>query len=274
MSISSLAVQGASKPSDFIKISWVDKLLPDYFSVLRFLSVTDFSVIKSTARETLLPVDLLRGVDLSKNKFVTLLGVVVCGVWTVPEGCRGGATVGLIDTRMHNIHEGTICKFSAAASVRDFQVKFIPNYSITAADASRNPWKMFVRVSGVDIKEGFSPLSLEIACLVATSNSIFKKGLRVAVKEFAISSDAAVAVDSISSHVEPFFDAVPITRSVVEFDKSYRRPVSNVRQTGNAVQRGRVGKSSSKNSRKGDSTDAASEASGFDFSDGLLSDHS
>ena len=40
------------------------------------------------------------------------MGVMVSGVWNVPESCRGGATVALVDTRMHSVAEGTICKFS------------------------------------------------------------------------------------------------------------------------------------------------------------------
>ena len=45
-----------------------------------------------------------------------------------------------------------------------------------AADALRDPWSLFVRLSNVGIKDGFHPLTLEVACLVATTNSIIKKG--------------------------------------------------------------------------------------------------
>lgn len=224
MSVEKVSVQEALKPKDFIKISWVDKLLPDFFSVFRFLTITDYSVIKAHKYESFVPVDLLRGVDLTKHKFVTLLGVAVVGVWTIPENCSGGATVGLIDTRMARVHEGTICKFSVSASARDFTVKFIPNYHITAADAARNPWKLFIRILGVDIKEGFSPLSLEIAALVATTNSIFKRGLRVAIKEKNLSSESLVSFAENQSVVEGFFDNLPIARSITEFDRSYKRP--------------------------------------------------
>ena len=37
---------------------------------------------------------------------------------SLTESCRGGATVALVDTRMHSVAEGTICKFSAPATVR------------------------------------------------------------------------------------------------------------------------------------------------------------
>lgn len=223
MSLDRVSSQAALTPRDFVKISWVDKLLPDFFSVFRFLSITDYSVIKAHSYESFIPVDLLKGVDLSKSKFVTLLGVAIVGVWTVPENCSGGATVGLIDTRMQRVDEGTVCKFSVSASARDFVVKFIPNYHITSADASRNPWKLFIRLKGVHIKEGYSPLSLEVAALVATTNSIFKKGLRVAVREKNLSNQSLVSFAEEPAAVESFFDSLPIARSVIEFDKSYSR---------------------------------------------------
>ena len=64
----------------------------------------------------------------------------------------------LVDTRMHSVAEGTICKSSAPATVREFSVRFIPNYSVVAADALRDPWSLFVRLSNVGIKDGFHPL--------------------------------------------------------------------------------------------------------------------
>lgn len=221
MSVSKLGVKNVLKPQEFVKLNWVDKVLPDMFTVFRYLSVTDYSVIKSRDSECLIPVDLLRGVDLSKSKYVTLVGVVISGVWTIPENCAGGATVALVDTRMSMVDEGTICKFSVAASARDFMVKLIPNYYVTATDASSKPWSIFVRVSGVRIKEGFSPLTLEIASLVATTNSILKKGLRVSVLESVVGSDASVNLDSASEKVQPFFDSVPITAAVISRDRSY-----------------------------------------------------
>nr|WBK62791.1 movement protein [Zucchini green mottle mosaic virus] len=221
MSVSKLGVKNVLKPQEFVKLNWVDKVLPDMFTVFRYLSVTDYSVIKSRDSECLIPVDLLRGVDLSKSKYVTLVGVVISGVWTIPENCAGGATVALVDTRMSMVDEGTICKFSVAASARDFMVKLIPNYYVTATDASSKPWSIFVRVSGVRIKEGFSPLTLEIASLVATTNSILKKGLRVSVLESVVGSDASVNLESASEKVQPFFDSVPITAAVISRDRSY-----------------------------------------------------
>ena len=37
----------------------------------------------------------------------------------------------------------------APATVREFSVRFIPNYSVVAADALRDPWSLFVRLSNV-----------------------------------------------------------------------------------------------------------------------------
>nr|QSM07162.1 movement protein [Cucumber fruit mottle mosaic virus] len=231
MSISKVGVRNALKPEEFVKITWVDKILPDAFTILRYLSITDYSVVQSKDYEHLIPVDLLRGVDFSKSKYVTLVGVVISGVWTIPENCAGGATVALVDTRMSLVSEGTICKFSVSAASRDFTVKLIPNYYVTAADAASKPWSLFVRISGVRIKDGFSPLTLEIASLVATTNSILKKGLRVSVLESVVGSDASVSLDTLSEKVQPFFDSVPITASVVSRDRSYvsksRPPVRN-----------------------------------------------
>lgn len=260
MSISNLSVESQLKPSNFIKLSWVDRLLPDYFSILRFISVTDHSVVKAREYESFLPVELLRGVDLTKHKYVTLLGVVISGVWTIPEGCSGGATIGLVDTRMERVSEGTVCKFSVPASVREFNVRFIPNYSITASDAARHPWSLFVRLKGVSIKDSFSPLTLEIAALVATTNSIIKKSLKAVVSSVVVGSDAAVAIEDKDSSVNSFFDSVPITKSVINFDKSYK---SKVPRKGSSVVSG-----------KGKAGVGTSGPTDTEFSDyGLHSDH-
>lgn len=261
MSISSLSVENQLKPSNFVKLSWVDKVLPDYFSILRFISVTDFSVVKAKEYESFLPIELLRGVDLSKHKYVTLLGVVISGVWTIPEGCAGGATVGLVDTRMERVVEGTVCKFSVPASVREFNVRFIPNYSITAADAARNPWSLFVRLKGVNIKDSFSPLTLEVASLVATTNSIIKKSLKAKISDVVVGSDAAVSIEARDNVVSTFFDAAPIVKSVLHFDKSYK---------GRSGAKLDVGEGVVRRKRAGTSGPASSEIS----DDGLLSDHS
>lgn len=260
MSISNLSVESQLKPSNFVKLSWVDRLLPDYFSILRFISVTDHSVVKAREYESFLPVELLRGVDLTKHKYVTLLGVVISGVWTIPEGCSGGATIGLVDTRMERVSEGTVCKFSVPASVREFNVRFIPNYSITASDAARHPWSLFVRLKGVSIKDSFSPLTLEIAALVATTNSIIKKSLKAVVSSVVVGSDAAVAIEDKDSSVNSFFDSVPITKSVINFDKSYK---SKVPRKGSSVVSG-----------KGKARVGTSGPTDTEFSDyGLHSDH-
>jgi len=256
MSVDKVSVQDALKPKDFIKISWVDKLLPDYFTVFKFLSITDCSIIKANQYESFIPVDLLRGVDLTRSKYVTLLGVAVVGVWTIPDNCAGGATVGLIDTRMGRVSEGTVCRFSVSAAAREFTVKFIPNYHITAADAVRNPWKLFVRLKGVNIKEGFSPLSLEVAALVATTNSIFKRGLRVAIREKNLSNESLVSFSEEPAPVESFFDNLPIARSIVEFDRSYKRESVN--------RRGRDPRSKPR-------AESASELSEFESEDALRS---
>ena len=47
MSLSKVSVENSLKPEKFVKISWVDKLLPNYFSILKYLSITDFSVVKA-----------------------------------------------------------------------------------------------------------------------------------------------------------------------------------------------------------------------------------
>lgn len=263
MSLSKVSVENSLKPEKFVKISWVDKLLPNYFSILKYLSITDFSVVKAQSYESLVPVKLLRGVDLTKHLYVTLLGVVVSGVWNVPESCRGGTTVALVDTRMHSVAEGTICKFSAPATVREFSVRFIPNYSVVAADALRDPWSLFVRLSNVGIKDGFHPLTLEVACLVATTNSIIKKGLRASVVESVVSSDQSIVLDSLSEKVEPFFDKVSISAAVMARDPSYRSRSQSVG--------GRGKRHSKPPNRRLDS--ASEESSSVSFEDGLQSDH-
>lgn len=78
MSLSKVSVENSLKPEKFVKISWVDKLLPNYFSILKYLSITDFSVVKAQSYESLVPVKLLRGVDY-KTPLCHIVGR--CGFW-------------------------------------------------------------------------------------------------------------------------------------------------------------------------------------------------
>ena len=118
-------------------------------------------------------------------------------------------------------------------------------------------------LSNVGIKDGFHPLTLEVACLVATTNSIIKKGLRASVVESVVSSDQSIVLDSLSEKVEPFFDKVPISAAVMARDPSYRSRSQSVG--------GRGKRHSKPPNRRLDS--ASEESSSVSFEDGLQSDH-
>ena len=78
MSLSKVSVENSLKPEKFVKISWVDKLLPNYFSILKYLSITDFSVVKVYS--------VIRSLEVLNKEAIVDPGVHITLVDGVP-GC-------------------------------------------------------------------------------------------------------------------------------------------------------------------------------------------
>ena len=58
--------------------------------------------------ESLSEVNLLKGVKLIDSGYVCLAGLVVTGEWNLPDNCRGGVSVCLVDKRMERADEATL----------------------------------------------------------------------------------------------------------------------------------------------------------------------
>ncbi|ADN93255.1 28 kDa movement protein [Frangipani mosaic virus] len=170
------------KVNDFVKMSFADKILPRSLTRLRTVSISETNVVKLSGLGSTVNLNILKGVVLnSESKYVTIRGVVISGVWMVPEGCGGGATVTLMDRRMKGFKNGLVAEFKTRASSRDFQFKFIPNYSMCVDDVKRAPWELFFKLVGVPIEDGYYPLAIEIATLVEQSRTIINHGLRATI---------------------------------------------------------------------------------------------
>lgn len=174
------------KPSldvgSFIKVSTVDRLTPRKLSRFRRVAVSETNVIKMSGAGSFVSIDILKGIELdSKYKYVTIIGAVISGEWTVPEGCSGGAVISLMDKRMKGFKAGLISELKTKASARRFQVKFVPNYSLFMEDAVRKPWEVYFKLVKVPIEDSYYPLAVEIAVLVEQSVSIIQHGLRATI---------------------------------------------------------------------------------------------
>lgn len=162
------------------------------------MSVSDVNVVKMSGLGSTQRVDILAGVNLDeKYKYVFIRGVVISGVWTVPEGCAGGAVVSLMDKRMKGYQAGLVAELKTYAKERKFQVKFVPNYAMYVEDAKRKPWEVFFKLVKVPIEDSYYPLAVEIAVLVEQSSSIIDHGLRATVLNRCSGDDSGLMLPSI-----------------------------------------------------------------------------
>ena len=87
--------------------------------------------------ESLSEVNLLKGVKLIEGGYVCLVCLVVSGEWNLPDNCRGGVSVCMVDKRMERADEATLGSYYTAAAKKRFQFKVVPNYGITTKDAEK-----------------------------------------------------------------------------------------------------------------------------------------
>lgn len=166
------------KVSEFLDLSKAEKLLPKALTRLKTVSVSSRDVVKLKGRNELNDVKLLQGVPFDKYKYVGIIGIVVSGEWLLPDNVAGGVTISFVDKRMRNSREATLGTYRSAAKDKRFQFKLIPNYFVSREDAKRNPWQMLVHIKGVDMEEGWCPLTIEVVSVAMCANNVVTKGLK------------------------------------------------------------------------------------------------
>ena len=153
------------------------------------------------------------------NGYVNLVGLVVAGEWNLPDNCRGGVSVCLIDKRMKRASEATLGSYTCKAARKSFSFKLIPNYSVTSQDAERRPWEVMVNIKGVEMQEGWCPLSLEFVSVCIVTKNIIRKGLRE--KLINVSEDASIELTE--EVVDEFFESVPMAKRLTYFRNKKKR---------------------------------------------------
>ncbi|QOC69616.1 movement protein [Hoya necrotic spot virus] len=191
------------KVADFINLSKAEEILPKFMTKLKSVSISSNDVVVVDGVHTLSDIDLLKGIDVSKYRYVGVLGVVVSGEWMTYSKVRGAVTVSLVDKRMTNAREAIIGCYKAQAKERNFSFKLVPNYFVTATDAVRKPWQLLVQLNGLRMDEGWSALSLEVVSVCICANSIVSKGLRERV---LTAGEGSVDFEKV---VDDFVDNVP-----------------------------------------------------------------
>ena len=150
-------------------------------------------------------------------------GLKVSGEWNLPDNCRGGVSVCIVDKRMKRSKEATLGAYHAPACKKNFSFKLIPNYSITSEDAEKHPWQVLVNIKGVAMEEGYCPLSLEFVSICVVHKNNVRKGLR----ERILRVTDGLPIELTEKVVEEFVDEVPMAVKLERFRKTKKRVVGN-----------------------------------------------
>lgn len=184
------------KPENFVKISMMKKL--SFKQPKRVCSIVQSDTVKMSGNgNTLFTFDILKDVLELADSFVyvSFVGLVISGEWLVPKNTPGSAEVFIVDNRLKG-RFSVLSKFQCDASVQSFQFKTAPNYSLTVEDAKKGPFELFATVKDLPFKDGFNPLSVEVACLVQFSNCVIDRSLTV--KFNSKFSQAEVTVEQVN----------------------------------------------------------------------------
>lgn len=92
-----LVVKDDVKISEFINLSAAEKFLPAVMTSVKTVRISKVDKVIAMENDSLSDVDLLKGVKLVKDGYVCLAGLVVSGEWNLPDNCRGGVSVCLVD---------------------------------------------------------------------------------------------------------------------------------------------------------------------------------
>jgi len=215
---------------DFIKLKLSDHLLPRSFTRLKTVSICDTNIVKLSGKGSTVNVDILKGLQLDRvYNYVSLRGVVISGEWMVPEGCNGGAVVSLMDKRMKGFKAGLVAEFKTRATSRQFQFKFVPNYSLCIDDAVKKPWELFFKLVGVPIEDGYFPLAVEIAVMVEQSKSIINHGLRTTILHRASGDVNGLDLQLPSAEIEDTLDLISNISSYNRFPNSHNNRINAIK---------------------------------------------
>lgn len=216
-----LVVKDDVKISEFINLSAAEKFLPAVMTSVKTVRISKVDKVIAMENDSLSDVDLLKGVKLVKDGYVCLAGLVVSGEWNLPDNCRGGVSVCLVDKRMQRDDEATLGSYRTSAAKKRFAFKLIPNYSITTADAERKVWQVLVNIRGVAMEKGFCPLSLEFVSVCIVHKSNIKLGLR----EKITSVSEGGPVELTEAVVDEFIESVQWLTDYVNFAINLRKEV-------------------------------------------------
>nr|AIX94571.1 movement protein [Yellow tailflower mild mottle virus] len=203
-----IALRDTVKINEFINLSKTEEILPAMFTRMKSVRISTVDKVVAKENDSVSEVDLLKGVKLVKNGYVNLVGLVVSGEWNLPDNCRGGVSVCLVDRRMTRHSEATLGSYTAPACKKNFSFKLIPNYSVTTADAERRPWEVMVNIKGVAMAEGWCPLTLEFVCVCI----VHKTNVRTGLREKVTSVSEGSSIELTEDVVDEFFESVPMAR--------------------------------------------------------------
>lgn len=221
-----LSIRDTVKINEFVNLSKSEEVLPKFLTRVKSVRVSTVDKIIARDNNSMSDVDLLKGVKLVPNGYVNLVGLVVSGEWNLPDNCKGGVSICLIDKRLKRSRESTLGSYTAAASKKSFNFKLIPNYSVTSQDAERRPWQVLVNIKGVAMEDGWCPLSLEFVSVCIVHKNNVRKGLREKITSVTDGSTTELTEEV----VDDFVENVPMAVRLENFRRNKKK--SNVNSKG------------------------------------------
>nr|WGL40998.1 movement protein [Odontoglossum ringspot virus] len=218
-----LVLRDSIKISEFINLSASEKLLPSALTAVKSVRISKVDKIVSYENDTLSDIDLLKGVKLVENGYVCLAGLVVTGEWNLPDNCKGGVSICLVDKRMKRANEATLGSYHTSACKKRFTFKIIPNYSVTTADALKGIWQVMTNIRGVEMEKGFCPLSLEFVSICVVYLNNIKLGLR----EKILNVTEGGPTELTEAVVDEFVEKVPMAARLKSFRSANKKKPSN-----------------------------------------------
>ena len=208
-----LVVKGKVNINEFIDLTKTEKLLPSMFTPVKSVMCSKVDKIMVHENESLSEVNLLKGVKLIEGGYVCLAGLVVTGEWNLPDNCRGGVSVCLVDKRMERADEATLGSYYTAAAKKRFQFKVVPNYAITTQDAMKNVWQVLVNIRNVRMSAGFCPLSLEFVSVCI----VYRNNIKLGLREKITSVRDGGPMELSEEVVDEFMEDVPMSIRLAKF---------------------------------------------------------
>ena len=118
-----LTVRDSIRINEFINLYKTEEILPRFMTRVKSVRISTVDKIIARENDSVSEVNLLKGVKLLKNGYVSLVGLVVAGEWNLPDNCRGGVSVCLIDKRMKRASEATLGSYTCKAAKKSFSFK-------------------------------------------------------------------------------------------------------------------------------------------------------